>query len=293
MPGSGINRYYFSMVFQEGNIMKKDLYVITGCDSGIGRRCVELLLQKGKNLAISYLAENPFKEHPLCRAFKIDMMKEGDIEKFAAGIKKLCEKEFYLRCLFCNAGVALGGPVENVPLATFRRVFEINYFSYVSLIQKLIPLLRESKGTIMMNGSLAGRIALPFLAPYASSKFALEGFADSLRRELNPFGIKTVLIEPAAVATPIWEKARKIDGSFIDRVYLESVNLFLENFVDSGSRGMPVDKAAAEIVRIMDSKSPKARYIISGTPFNSFLQTVLPYRIVDRLVKKFFRMNYS
>lgn len=273
--------------------MKQDLYVITGCDSGIGRRCAELLLQKEKNVAVSYLAENPFKEHPLCRAFKTDMTKEGDIEKFAGNIKKLCEKEFSLRCFFSNAGVALGGPVENVPLATFRKVFEINYFSYVSLMQKLIPLLRESKGMIIMNGSLAGRIALPFLAPYASSKFALEGFADSLRRELNPFGIKTVLVEPAAVATPIWEKAREIDSSFIDRVYLESVNLFLESFVDSGSRGMPVDKAAADILRIMAAKNPKGRYLISGTPINSFLQTVLPYRVVDRLVKKYFRMNYG
>jgi len=273
--------------------MKKNLTVITGCDSGIGKACAEILLRKGACLAVTYLETNPFKDNPLCFAYKTDMTKEGDIEKFSKSIKKLCADGFSINCLFCNAGVALGGPVENTPLEIFRRVFEINYFSYVSLIQKLIPLLRESSGMIMIHGSLAGRISLPFLAPYTSSKFALEAFADSLRRELNPFSIKTVLLETAAVATPIWTKARRIDNSFVDQVYLESLNAFMENFVDSGSRGMAVDKAAEKITGIMEKGKPRARYIISGTPFNSFLQTILPDRLVDRLIKKFFKMNYG
>lgn len=273
--------------------MKKDITVITGCDSGIGKACAEIILGRGEDVVISYIEKNPFKNEPRCFAFKADMRKESDIEKFERSIKKLCISGFSLNTLFCNAGVALGGPVENTPLEVYRHVFEINYFSYVSLIQKLIPLLRESRGMIMIHGSLAGRIALPFLAPYTSSKFALEAFADALRRELNPFGIKTVLLETAAVATPIWTKARNVDNSFVDKIYMDSLNAFMENFVDSGSRGMAVDKAAEKIVKIMDMEKPRTRYIISGTPFNSFLQTVLPDRVVDRMVKKFFRMNYG
>jgi short-subunit dehydrogenase len=273
--------------------MKKELTVITGCDSGIGKACAEILIKKSKTVAASYLKTNPFKGEPLCYSYRTDMTRETEIEKFSVNIKKLCRDEYSLSCLFLNAGIAQGGPVENLPLSVFRNVMEINYFSYVSLIQKLIPLLKESRGMIMINGSLAGKIALPFMAPYSSSKFALEGFADSLRRELNPFGIKTVLLEPAAVATPIWTKARKADSSFIDEIYMGSVNAFLENFVDSGSRGMPVDKAASDIVKIMGMKKPKSRYIISGTRINSYLQTILPHRVIDRLVKKFFRMNYS
>ncbi len=273
--------------------MKKDLFVITGCDSGIGKSCAELLLKKGKNIAVSCSGKNPFRGEPLCYAFRAEMTKEGDIQKLARGITELCLDGFSLKCLFTNAGIALGGPVENVPLETFRKVMEVNYFSHVSLIQKLIPLVRESRGMIMINGSLAGKVALPFLGPYTASKHAVEGFADALRRELNPFGIKTVLIEPAAVATPIWTKARGIDSSFVDARYMDSVNAFLENFVDSGSRGMPVEKAAAEIVMIMEKKSPRARYIISGTGINSLFQTLVPDRLMDRLVKKFFRMHYG
>lgn len=273
--------------------MTKDLVVITGCDSGIGKACADILFHNHKDVAISWFETNPFQEEPLSHPFRADMTRESDIEKFAKNIKKLCASGFSLKCLFCNAGVALGGPVENTPLEIYRSVFEINYFSYVLLIQKLIPLLIESRGMIMIHGSLAGRIALPFLAPYTSSKFALEAFADSLRRELNPFGIKTVLLETAAVATPIWTKARRIDNSFVDEVYVESLNAFMKNFVDSGSRGMPVEKAAQKITGIMEMEKPRSRYIISGTPFNSFLQTILSDRIIDRLVKKFFNMNYG
>ncbi len=273
--------------------MTKELYVITGCDSGIGKACTEMLLNKGVNTAVSYLETDHFKNDALCHSFRADMTKESDIQKFAKSIKRLCASGFCIKTLFCNAGVALGGPVENTPLEVYRRVFEINYFSYVSLIQKLIPLLRESRGMIMIHGSLAGRIALPFLAPYTSSKFALEAFADALRRELNPFGIRTVLLETAAVATPIWTKARGTDNSFVDKVYIDSLNAFMANFVDSGSMGMPVEKAAEKILRIMEMERPRTRYIISGTPINSFIQTILPDRVIDRLVKKYFRMNYG
>lgn len=273
--------------------MKKDLYIITGCDSGIGKACAELLMSEGRSVAVSYLDKDPFSGEPLCRSFRADMTGEGDVGKFAKNIHKLCYTEYSLRCLFLNAGIALGGPVENLALTVFRRVMEVNFFSYVSLIQKLIPLLRESRGMIMIHGSLAGRIAMPFLSPYSSSKFALEGFTDSLRRELNPFGIKTVLIEPAAVATPIWTKALEADRSFVSDVYMDSVSAFMENFVAGGARGMPVEKAAADIVRIMNLRNPSSRYVITGTPFNSFLQKILPDRVIDRLVRKFFRMNYG
>lgn len=273
--------------------MKKNLYVITGCDTGIGKTCAELLMKNGHEVAISYLKSNPFGDEPLCHAVRMDITKEKDIEGFARSITKLCRKGYSPACLFSNSGIALGGPVEDTPLEIFRSVMEVNFFGTVSLIQKFIPLMRESKGMVMINGSLAGRIALPFMAPYSSSKFAIEGFADSLRRELNPFGISTVLIEPAAVATPIWTNAKNADRSYVSATYMESADIFMEKFVDSGSRGMPVEKAAEKIVRIMFSAKPKPRYLITGTGINSLLQIMIPDRTMDRLLKKLFRMDYS
>lgn len=281
------------MFVKRVNIMKKELTVITGCDSGIGKACAELLIKQGREVAISYVENNPFKSEPLCHAYRMDLRKEPDIERFAAGINKLCKQGYSVSCLFNNSGIALGGPVENTPLAIYRQVFEINYFGHVSVIQKLIPLLKASRGMIMIHGSLAGKVALPFLSPYASSKHALEGFADSLRRELKPFGIRTVLIESAAVATPIWVKGKNADRSYIDNVYIESVKLFDKNFIDAGDRGMPASRAAAEIVKIMDKKNPGSRYIVSGSKAASYIESKLPAKFMDKILCRLFGMNYG
>lgn len=272
--------------------MNKELVVITGCDSGIGMACAGILIKQGREVVLSYVESNPFKNEPLCHAYRMDLGNEKDIDKFAESIKRLCKKGYSLSCLFSNSGIALGGPVENTPLAVFRSVFEVNYFGHVSVIQKLIPLIKESRGMIMIHGSLAGKVALPFLAPYASSKHALEGLADSLRRELKPFGVRTVLIESAAIATPIWIKGKNSDRSYIDDVYMESIKLFDKNFIDAGGRGMPAGRAAAEIVKIMDKKNPRPRYIVSGTKAGSYIESKLPAALMDRILAKVFGMNY-
>ena len=134
---------------------------------------------------------------------------------------------------------------------------------------------------------------MPFLSPYVASKFALRGFTHSLRRELLPYGIKTVLIEPAAIATPIWNKAKGQDMSFIDEKYNKSSGEFMEKFVDDGNYGMDVDEAAKKIVRILDKKNPKANYIIAENRFKAYLPTILPHSYIDRKVVEGFSMDYG
>ena len=140
---------------------------------------------------------------------------------------------------------------------------------------------------------MAGRIALPFLSPYVSTKFALEGFSDSLRRELLPFGIKTVLIEPGGIATPIWNKSKKQDTSFVDNKYKKSLNVFKEIFIESGNSGMDVDKATEYILKIINKKNPKDRYIVAENRFTTFLPLLIPRKIIDKLLLKNFKMDYG
>jgi len=131
------------------------------------------------------------------------------------------------------------------------------------------------------------------LSPYASTKFALEGFCDSLRREMNPFGVKTILIEPAAVATPIWNKAKNQDIGFADKKYLDSLYAFRDNFIEGGNGGMATDEAAKKILDIIDRKKPKARYIVAQDRMVSRLMTLLPDSVIDKAVVKMFRMHYQ
>lgn len=273
-----------------GTKENKGYVVITGCDTGIGYNMAIDMLEKGYSVIISYLENNPFSINDDVHAKKLDLRKQEDVDGFCAYVQNICkEQDAKLSGIVMNAGVALGGPVENIPMNIYRECFEINYFGLVTIMKALIPSLIRSKGRIMVIGSLAGRIALPFLSPYVSTKFALEGFCDSLRREMNPFGIKTILIEPAAVATPIWNKAKRQDISFVDKKYMKSLYLFRDNFIEDGNTGLSAEVAAAKISDIFSKKCPRSRYIIAKNSFVSKLMLLLPSWLVDFAVKKCFR----
>jgi NAD(P)-dependent dehydrogenase (short-subunit alcohol dehydrogenase family) len=276
------------------NIPEKSqgIIVITGCDSGIGKSLTEILMKRGYTVAISYLEENPFPDQPNIIARKMDLRKPEEVREFSSFVKYLCQSGPKLISVICNAGVALGGPIENIPMALYRETLEINYFGVISIIQSLIPELIRDKGRIIVNGSLAGRIAMPFMSPYVSSKFALEGFCDSLRREMNPFGIRTILIEPAAVATPIWNKAKAQDISFVDKIYMDSLYDFRDKFIEGGNQGMESAVAALKIADILLKKKPKARYVIAKNMLTTRILLVLPSFILDKAIARIYKMNY-
>lgn len=106
-----------------------------------------------------------------------------------------------------NAGVALGGPVEYLPLEEWRRQLEVNVLGQIAVTKAMMPMIRQGRGRIVFIGSISGRVAAPMMGPYSASKFALEAIAETLRHELRPWGIRVVLIEPGAVKTAIWDKA--------------------------------------------------------------------------------------
>ncbi len=267
--------------------------IITGCDSGIGKSLADYLSKQGRKLVITYLEENHFANDNSVTALKVDLTLQEDVAGFVGFIKSLHDDGFVIDTVITNSGVALGGPIEDIPMELYRKTFEINFFGAISVIKAAIPSIIEAAGTIMIIGSMAGKIAMPFLSPYASSKFALEGFCDSLRREMNPFGVKTIMIEPAAVATPIWNKALKQDISFVQKKYMDSLQSFKRNFIEGGNSGMDVDICASQIGDILSKKKPKDRYIIAGNKFNSLLSTLVPQSIIDKVVVKMFDMYYG
>jgi NAD(P)-dependent dehydrogenase (short-subunit alcohol dehydrogenase family) len=270
--------------------MERELIAVTGCDSGIGRSLCGELSGRGYLVAASYLDADPFPgdRHILTR--RMDIRSERDIEGFARWVGGLSGRGSGLSALVHNAGVAMGGPVEDTPMAVYREVMEINFFGMVFLTRKLIPALVDSKGRIVIIGSLAGRIAMPFLSPYCASKFAVEGFADSLRREMLPLGVRTVLVEPAAVATPIWNRALEQQVEVSER-YRLSVERFREDFIRGGNDGLDTGLAAGMIARIIVKKRPAARYIIAKNRLVPALELCIPDQVMDRLVMRLFGMG--
>ena len=271
---------------------KENLIVITGCDSGIGKDLAFASAKAGYAVLVSYLEENPFNGAPGITAVKMDLRDEEQIAVFFAACRDMLESGYRLHALVSNAGIALGGPVEDIPLSLFRSVMEVNFFGLVSLVQKMIPCLARDRALCVIHGSMAGRIALPFLAPYASSKFALEGFADSLRRELSPFGVKTVLLETAGIATPIWKKAHSLDMAPYRKEYHRSLELFMTRFVDAGNSGLACETAARRILKIIEKKNPRGRYVVGSSVLLSKIEMRLPRRLMDYALKKLFSMEY-
>jgi len=279
----------------EGALDKKSrgIVVITGCDSGVGKSLVSVLLQMGYTVILSFLDQNPFEDVPNVYSRKMDLRKPDEVVSFCSYAKELCSKEKKLEAVIANAGVALGGSIENLPMSVYRECFEINFFGVVEIIQALIPKLIRAKGKIIIHGSMAGRVALPFLSPYVSTKFALEGFCDSLRREMNPFGIKTILLESAAIATPIWNKAKNQDISFVDKKYLKSLYSFRDKFIEGGNSGMDKDLAALKIADILDKNNPRSRVIIAKNRVGSKLLLLIPSIVLDKAVIKMYQMYYG
>ena len=111
-----------------------------------------------------------------------------------------------LQALVNNAGIAVAAPVEVIPLDEWRRQFEVNLFGHIAVIQALLPALVASRGRIVNVSSIGGLVAGPTYGAYSGSKFALEAVSDALRREVRHLGVEVVLVEPGAIATPIWEK---------------------------------------------------------------------------------------
>lgn len=186
-----------------------------------------------------------------------------------------------------NAGVSCAGPVELLSLDEFRRVFEVNVLGVVAVTQVFLPLLKQAKGRIVNISSVSGRIAPPFAAPYAASKFALEAISDCLRRELYPFGVDVVVIQPGNVNTPIWSKAAGRDMSPLRNTLYEPVLLRMKDQVSSmGRNAMPPSRVSRAIVQALTDAHPPARILVAEHSLRQRIFRWLPDRFLDRRIAK-------
>lgn len=168
-----------------------------------------------------------------------------------------------------NAGVAVSGPVEFIPVDELRRQLEVNVVGQVAVTQAFLPLIRRGSGRIVNMSSIGGRVALPLLGPYAASKFALEALSDSLRRELRPWGIEVSLIEPGGITTPIWAKSGAAADELLGRMppqveelYGKLIERIRKEATRFGETGLPPLAVAKAVAHALTARRPKTRYLI-------------------------------
>ena len=195
-----------------------------------------------------------------------------------------------------NAGIAVAGPLEFLPIDRLRSQLEINLIGQVAVTQALVPALRAGRGRVINVSSIGGRMALPLMGAYSMSKFGLEAFSDSLRRELRPHGVNVVVIEPGGVKTPIWQKGNElIDRLMADMPAAELERLYgrviaalrRETVRIEQKRGMPARDVAEVIGRALTLRRPRARYVVGrDAKARAVMARVVPDRVMDRLIAR-------
>lgn len=192
-----------------------------------------------------------------------------------------------------NAGVAVGGPMETVPLAELRRQLEINVVGQIGVTQAVLPRLREARGRVVFISSLNGRLSFPMFGPYCASKFALEAAADAMRMELTPWGVEVVIVEPAQTDTDMWRTADAYVDEVVAGMPAEARELYARHI--SGLRKMvpmsqklavPAAKVAGVVEEALTARRPRARYIVGLGPKAQFaLASRLPSGLRDRMLR--------
>jgi NAD(P)-dependent dehydrogenase (short-subunit alcohol dehydrogenase family) len=191
-----------------------------------------------------------------------------------------------------NAGIAIGSPLEVIPLSELRKQLEVNVIGQIAVTQAFLPLLRRGHGRIVNMGSIAGRGTIPLLGPYSASKHALEALTDALRMELQPWGIQVSIIEPGAIATPIWEKSDKAAGDLeaaaseeARALYGEAVIRIREAVAQSAQRAISPDAVVRAVHHALTAARPKTRYLVGAdATVRAWMVKWLPDRLQDRLM---------
>jgi NAD(P)-dependent dehydrogenase (short-subunit alcohol dehydrogenase family) len=272
---------------------RKRTVLVTGASSGIGAACVERLVEEGWGV---YAAVRDESEAGAARAadaatIELDVTSAGSIAAAAARVHD--ETGGMLHGLVNNAGIPGAGPVETMPVETFREVVETNLVGQFAVTQAFLPQLRAASGRIVFMSSLGGRVAFPYASAYHASKWGLEALAESLRAELTDLDVEVSLIEPAAMSTAIWDKGRASLAESRERmtdeqraIHGDALSTFDER-LDSQEESEDPSEVAEQVVSALTDSSPSERYLVGrGAGTLSALRGLVPDSVFDRVSQR-------
>lgn len=269
------------------------LVVVTGASSGIGAATARELAKRGYHVlaGVRRTSDADVLRTTNLEPMLLDITNDADV---AALLKHITEdpKRRPLRALVNNAGVGVNAPVEVLPLTEWRRIFEVNLFGHVAMMQALLPALIENGGTIVNITSVGGKVAMATYGPYAGSKFAMEAVSDALRREVKPLGVKVIVVEPGAVTTPMLENVSAAGAHIASTMTTEQSGRYaglMHSIIAQAQaaipNGVPAKDAGRVIADAIGSKRPRIRYTV-GQDAAIIVRLIrfLPDRMLDSLL---------
>jgi len=272
--------------------------VVTGVSTGIGWGTVKILIQKGfrvfgsvRKAQDAARLRREFAENfsPLM----FDVTDEPAVQAAAQQVREQLHGET-LFGLVNNAGIAAPAPLIHQSTNDFRHQLEVNLVSVLIVTKAFVPLLggdrslRGKPGRIVNISSVGGKFGGPFLGAYAASKHGLEGFSESLRRELMLYGIDVIIVGPGSIATPIWDKAEEADISlYANTDYAESAQRLQKYMIEDGRKGYPPEKVGEVVWQALTTPKPRVRYsVVPGSAIGRVIQMLLPKRVVDNIIAR-------
>jgi NAD(P)-dependent dehydrogenase (short-subunit alcohol dehydrogenase family) len=270
--------------------------VVTGASSGIGRACARMLANAGFRVLAGVRRDadiTAIEREGLSglTPLRLDVTDAASIAAARETVAK-ATGDAGLAGLVNNAGIAVAGPLEFLPLEELRRQLEVNVLGVVASTQALLPQLRRGRGRIVHIGSSSGYLSTPLLGAYCASKFAVEALADAQRLELQPWGLHVALVQPGAIATPIFDKSGAEADALLaalppeaGALYAPAVAAVRKMAAEQVSRARPPETVARAVLHALTAPRPRTRYVVGTDAWvERIVARWLPDRLRDRVL---------
>jgi len=270
--------------------------LITGASSGFGLLTSVTLARRGwrviatmRDLSRRILLEDAARTAGVLERIEIHALDVTNSLQIETMAKELAGRSTPLHALVNNAGFAAPGFADDVTDAELRDQFDTNFFGAAALTRAFLPQLRrQGFGHIVMISSVSGRMAYPGVGSYAASKFALEGWTETLRFEMKPLGIQVVLVEPGAFETDIWTRNAKLSAGLqsLDSPNTGRIAGWRKRITGDQKRANP-QVVAETIAAVLENPRPKLRYVVGkDAKAGLLLRKVLPWSVFERIIVK-------
>jgi NAD(P)-dependent dehydrogenase (short-subunit alcohol dehydrogenase family) len=271
--------------------------LITGASSGFGLLTSVTLAKRGwrviatmRDLSRRENLEDAARNAGILEQIEFHALDIKKVEQIAAIVDLIARRGEPLHALVNNAGFAVPGFAEDTTDAELREQFDTNFFGSVAVTRALLPQMRKQGfGHVLMISSISGRLGFPGVSSYAASKFALEGWTETLRYEMKSLGIQVVLVEPGSFATDIWTRNAKQTAGLQDPASANASRVpGWRNRIEQGAKDRANPQVVADVIaRVLEAPRPKLRYVVGNDARMALrMRRILPAGIFERMLVK-------
>ena len=265
--------------------MEKTVF-ITGASTGIGRSCAEVFIRNNWNVVATM--RNPQKGMDLVAYPNVFVteMDVTDCESIRNATRKAVERFGQIDVLINNAGYYSIGVVEAIEDQEIRRQIETNLLGLIMVTKAVLPYMRERRNGLIVNiSSVAGRTVVPLQSIYHATKWGVEGFSQSLKYEVEDWGIDVVLIEPGVIKTDFYTRSMSFSKNDSLKEYHEITEKVGDYLIEGGKNGSTPEEVAAKIYMIAGKKKRKLHYVVGKSVGIVFANKILPEKVFRKMVK--------